>query len=273
MKSIILAAAATVALATPAAAQDAATWTGFYAGGRIGYVATPLNSKATVLFDRNLDGQFNDSITTAAGANAFSTGFCNGAARSALAADGCDTDSDGLDYAVHAGADVQFGRIVLGGLVEYGKSDAQESVTAFSTTPASYTLTREMRGTLGARARLGVDLQGTLPYVTAGIVRAKVRSTFATTNGANAFATRGDDNKANGYRLGGGFEKRLGPISLGAVYLFTNVKDDDFRVDVTRGTAPATNPFVLANPAGTQFRRSDDRFKTHAANVTASLRF
>jgi len=273
MKSIILAAAATLASATPAVAQDAANWTGFYAGGRIGYVATPLNSKARVLFDRNLDGQFNDNITTTSGANAFSPGFCNGAARTALAANGCKTDSDGLDYAVHAGGDIQFGRIVLGGLVEYGKSDAQESVSAFSTTPASYALTREMRGTLGTRARIGVDLQGTLPYVTAGVVRAKVRSSFATTNGANAFATRGDDNKANGYRVGGGFETRVGPIALGAVYLFTNVKDDDFRVDVTRGTAPVTNPFVLGNAGGTQFRRSDDRFKTHAANLTASYRF
>lgn len=272
MKSIILAAAATMALAAPAAAQTVNNWSGFYAGGRVGYVATPLNSKATVEFDRNLDGQFGDVITTTTGANAFSTGFCNGVARTARSTDFCKTDSDGLDYAVHAGADAQFGRIVVGGLVEYGKSDAEESVTAFSTTPASYTLTREMRGTLGARARVGVDIQGTLPYVTAGIVRARVRSSFETSNTANAFATRGDS-KANGYRVGGGFETRVGPVALGAVYLFTNVKDDDFRVDVTRGTAPATNPFVLGNTAGTQFRRSDDRFKTHAANLTASYRF
>ena len=42
---------------------------------------------------------------------------------------------------------------------------------------------------------------------------------------------------------------------------------------LTRGTAPATNPFVLTNAAGTQFRRSDDRFKTHSASLTASYRF
>jgi outer membrane immunogenic protein len=272
MKSIILAAAATVALAAPAAAQDS-NWTGFYAGGRIGYAPAPLNAKDRVLFDKNLDGNFNDTVTTAAGANAFSPGFCNGVARTALAVDRCETGNDGLDYAVHVGGDYQVGRLVVGGLVEYGKADVEESVTAFSTTPANYVLTREMRGTFGARARVGYDLGGTLPYVTGGVVRAKVRSDFSTTNGANAFATRGGDGTANGYRVGGGFEQRFGPLAIGALYLYTNVKDDDFRVDVTRGTAAATNPFVLTNAGGTTFRRADKRFETHSASLTASYRF
>jgi len=264
--------AAVFAIAAPAAAQTTSTWTGFYVGGRVGYVASPLNTKETVLFDRNLDGQFGDAVTTAAGANAFSPGFCNGAARTGLAANNCKTDTDGIEYGAHAGADFQLGQLVVGGLVEVDKSNAEESVSAFSTTPASYTLTRETGRTLGARARLGVDLQGTLPYVTAGVVRARVRSSFATTNTANAFATRGDT-KANGFRVGGGLEHRFGPLSVGALYLFTNVKDDGFRVDVTRGTAAATNPFVLTNAAGTQFRRSEDRFKTHSASLTAAFRF
>jgi outer membrane immunogenic protein len=273
MKSTVLAAVATFALAAPAAAQTAPSWTGFYAGGRIGYAAAPLNTKESVQFDKNLDGNFSDTVTTAAGANAFSPGFCNGAAQSALASGGCKTNDDGLDYAIHAGADYQFGQIVVGGLVEYGKANVESSVTAFSTTPANYVLTREMRGTFGARARLGLDLQGTLPYVTAGMVRAKVRSSFSTTNTANGFATRGGSGKENGYRVGGGFEKRFGPLAIGALYLFTNVKDEDFRIDVTRGTAAATNPFVLTNTAGTQFRRSDRRFKSHSADVTMSFRF
>ncbi|MDQ3074740.1 MAG: outer membrane beta-barrel protein [Pseudomonadota bacterium] len=273
MKSFVILALAGASLAAPAAAQTVPNWTGFYVGGRIGYVSTPLDSKATVQFDKDLNGQFGDTVTTAAGANAFSPGFCNGDPRSSAAVDGCKTNHDGLDYAVHAGADYQFGRIVVGGLVEYGKSDVESSVTAFSTTPANYYLSREMRGTFGARARVGLDLQGTLPYVTAGVVRAKVRSDFTSSNTANGFATQDSNNKATGYRLGGGFEKRFGPVSLGALYLFTSVKDDDFRVNVTRGTGPATNPFVLTNPAGTQFRRSDDRFKTHAANVTMAYRF
>jgi len=272
IRSLLLG-AAVFAIAAPAAAQTSPNWTGFYVGGRIGYVATPLDTDARVLFDRNLDGQFGDVVTTTTGANAFSTGFCNGVANSARSIDNCDSDSDGLEYAVHAGADYQFGQIVVGGLVEYGRANADNSVTAFSTTPANYVLNREMRGTFGVRARVGLDIQGTMPYLTGGVVRAKVRSSFNSSNTANGFATNTNSENQNGYRVGGGFETRVGPVALGALYLFTNVKDDDFRVNVTRGTGPATNPFVLGNPAGTQFRRSDDRFKTHSASLTASYRF
>jgi len=273
MKSIFLAAAATIAVAAPAAAQTVNDWTGFYVGGRIGYASTPLNAKERVLFDNNLDGQFGDTVTFVTGADAFSPGFCNGDPRSSIAVEGCKTNHDGINYAVHAGADYQFGQIVVGGLVEYGRAKVESSVTGFTTTPANYYLSRELRGTLGARARLGLDIQGVLPYVTAGVVRAKVRSEFETTNIPNAFATRNGSGKQNGYRVGGGFEKKFGPLAIGALYLKTSVKDDDFRVDVTRGTAPATNPFVRINPAGTQFRRSDKRFDTHSADLTLSYRF
>ena len=60
-----------------AAAQD---WTGAYISGHIGFSKIPEGSNNTVVFDRNLDGDFSDTITTAAGANAFSPGFCVGAA-------------------------------------------------------------------------------------------------------------------------------------------------------------------------------------------------
>ncbi|MDQ3144131.1 MAG: outer membrane beta-barrel protein [Pseudomonadota bacterium] len=272
LRALLLGAAA-VASAAPAAAQSAPNWTGFYVGGRIGYVATPLDTGSRVEFDRNLDGDFGDTVTTVSGANAFSPGFCNGEPIGPMALQGCETNDDGLDYAVHAGADYQFGQIVVGGLVEYGRSKGENSVTAFSTTPANYYLSREMRGTFGLRGRVGLDLQGTLPYVTAGVVRAKVRSEFSSSNTANAFALEDEDGTQNGYRLGGGFETRVGPVALGALYLFTSVKDDDFRVNVTQGTSGATNPFILGNPNGTQFRRSDDRFKTHSASLTASYRF
>ncbi len=43
----LLLTAAVFAVATPAAAQTSPNWTGFYAGGRIGYVATPLMSQTT----------------------------------------------------------------------------------------------------------------------------------------------------------------------------------------------------------------------------------
>ena len=93
-------------------------------------------------------------------------------------------------------------------------------------------------------------------------------SELETTNRPNAYATRNASGKLNGYRVGGGFEKRFGPLAIGALYLKTSVKDDGFRVDVTRATGPATNLFIRVNPAWTQFRRSDQRFDAHSVDMS-----
>ena len=55
--------------------------------------------------------------------------------------------------------------------------------------------------------------------------------------------------------------------------LFTSLKDDDARIRLSQGTAPANNPFLLVNAAGTDFSRSHSRFATHNVSVTASYRF
>ena len=274
MRKSILAGAAIAAIATaaPAAAQSA-DWSGAYVGGRIGYAFGLDDNDEQILFDTNLDGSFSDTVFTSGGANAFSPGFCGGSPDSALAADGCSKDDDGFDFGIQAGYDFDLGSIVVGGLVEYGMSDVEDAVTAFSTTPASYTFNRKLKGTLGLRARVGIDAGRFLPYVTAGIVRAKIRNSFSTSNGVNAFALNDRSSNETGYRLGGGIETMIGPMSVGLLYLYTSVKDKDTRVAVTQGTAGATNPFILVNPAGTTFRRSEDRFKVHALSLTASYRF
>ncbi|SUJ03601.1 Uncharacterised protein [Sphingomonas paucimobilis] len=57
-------------------------------------------------------------------------------------------------------------------------------------------------------------------------------------------------------------------------YMYHQYRDDDTRVRVTQGTAPATNPFVLApNTTGTDIRRSDDKFRWHSLRATAAFRF
>jgi outer membrane immunogenic protein len=122
---------------------------------------------------------------------------------------------------------------VLGALVECDRSNIEDAVTAFSTTPTNYVLNRELRSTLSARARLGVDAGGFLPYVTAGLVRAQLRNSFTSTNTADAFALNDRSYREYGYRLGGGLETMVGPIALGVLYLYTNVKDRDTRVAVT----------------------------------------
>lgn len=258
-------------VATPAAAQSA-DWTGFHVGARAG-VANVKSGNERIEFDNNLDGTFGDTVNTAAGANAFSPGFCNGAALGATPGDGCRKDKEKGDFALTAGYDQQFGSLVVGIVGEIGRSSARDSVTAYSTTPAFYTMTRQLRNSAAVRARVGLAIGDTLPYVTAGVASAKIRRSFSTSNGVNTFTERDDDDRSTGFRYGAGVEQRLGGgFALGVLYLGTRYKDDDYRVRAS-GPAPVTNPFILTNAGGTDFRRSDGRLTVHSLSLTAGYRF
>lgn len=258
---------------SPALAQEG-DYNGFYVGGSFGFTAQPNDRNSSVLFDTNRDGVFGDTVNTAAGANAFSPGFCGGRARGNSAAGGCSKDRDGLEYFGHVGADTQFGKIVVGVVAEAGKSEARDSVTAFSTTPASYTLSRSFKYNAGVRGRIGyTPNNSTLFYATGGLAYAKMRNRFTTTNAVNAFSTNGNSDDW-GYSAGGGVEQRVTRnVSIGLQYLYTTYRNNDFRVTAAQGTAPATNPFILVNSAGTDFARSDTNFRTHSLRLTGSFRF
>lgn len=257
--------------ATPALAQEG-NFNGFYVGGSVGYTAQPNDRGSSILFDTNRDGAFGDTVRTSTGANAFSPGFCGG--RAASTAPGCRGDKDGIEYFGHVGADTQMGRIVVGVVGEFGRSEARDSVSAFSTTPASYTMTRSFKYNAGLRGRVGyTPNDSTLFYATGGAAYAKVRNRFDTSNTANAFSVSGSDD-AWGYSAGGGVEQRVTRnFSVGLQYLYSSYKNDDARVTASQGAAPATNPFILANAAGTDFRRSDTNFRTHSMRLTGSFRF
>lgn len=269
---LIGSAALVVATGDAAAMAQSADWTGPYVGGRLGYTTQHSDNGETVEFDTDLDGSFGDTVTTVAGANAFSPGFCGGAARSATA-NNCN-DRDGTEWAVHAGFDYQLGSLlVVGAVAEYGRSTIVDSVTAFSTTPAFYTLTRRLRDNASLRARAGVALGNTLVYGTGGIAYGKIRNSFTTSNMLNSFTPTGNE-KAWGYRVGGGVEQRVSDsFSIGAQYLYTSLKDDEFRVRTGGTNVPVSNPFILRNAAGTDFRRSGTRFNSHGFSVVASFRF
>lgn len=271
--NLILPALLLGSVAFPATASaQASGWTGPYVGGRLGALDQKSGGSERILFDTNLDGNFNDTVRTAAGADAFSPGFCNGAANDRTPTSGCSKDDSGVDGAVMAGYDLQFGSLVVGVVGEIGRGKAEDSVAAFSTTPAFYTMTRRLRTNGAIRARVGLPFGNTLPYVTAGIAAADIKRSFATSNTVNSFTERDDDEIVYGTRFGGGIEQRFGRFTIGALYLVTNYKDDDYRVRAG-GPAPATNPFILTNAGGTDFRRSDRRFKTHSLSATASVHF
>jgi opacity protein-like surface antigen len=265
------AAAAALILAGAGSAQ-AQTWRGFYVGGQVGGGLLPDGAGKFVGFDKNLDGVFTDTVTTVAGANAFSPGFCSGASVTVTPAGGCVQDDNAVGGGLRLGYDGQAGHFVFGTTGEISWLSLADSVTAFSTTPASYTFTRELNSlaTLGLRAGYGTSRL--LVYGTGAFARGDLDRTFATSNRVNTFVPT-EQEDVWGWQVGGGVEYRVGAgVRLGAQYQWTTL-DDETRYTVrSQGPAPATNPFLLTNPAGTDLRRSDD-FEFSTVRFTASYRF
>jgi outer membrane immunogenic protein len=277
----LAAAAASAAVAVPAAAQDdtapARPFEGFYVGGTFGLDASADNSVESFEFDTNRDGTFGDTVRALAGANAFSPGFCGGAARGRAALDGCRDDDDDYAYSIRAGYDTRLGDgpIVAGLLVEATKHEATDFVSAFSTTPASYTIARGLDHSFALRGRLGVspgDGRG-LFYVTGGVGYGKMEHAFATTNTANSFTQIDDSEYELGGQIGGGAELYVLPnVSIAFEYLYSSFEDDNYYVAVGQGTAPPTNPFLL-NGGGTNLRPASSAYDTHSFKVGVNFRF
>lgn len=278
MKMLLSLSAAALAMtaATAATAQDSSGREGHFDGPYVGltggYTVQSNDGSSRIDFDTNRDGTFGDTVRTVAGADAFSPGFCGGAA-TGTAPVGCAGDNDDWEYFARAGYDRRMGNFVIGALIEGGRSEAGDSVSGFSTTPASYTFSREADYTLGARLRAGYTPNGgILFYATGGGAYARMDNRFTTSNTANSFADNGKTN-AWGWSAGGGAEAMITDnVSLGLEYLYTDLKDDDFVVAVGQGSAPATNPFLL-NGGGTNITRSDPNFRTHSVRASLNLRF
>ena len=273
----LLAVSAASLFAVPAIAQDnrdaSQDFDGPYISIGGGASLQGSDRGESLIFDTNQDGTYGDQVTTVGDTDAFGPGFCNGAA-TGTANVGCRNDKDGPEFFGRLGYDKRMGNFVLGAVIEGGHSVARDSVSGFSTTPASYTISREADYQANARLRAGYTPGGgALFYVTGGGAYARLDNKFTTTNAANSFDDNGKTN-GWGYTVGGGAEVMVtNNIGLGLEYLYTDVKDKDYVVNVGAGTAdPATNPFLL-NGGGTDIRRSDPNFQTHSVRGTLSYRF
>jgi outer membrane immunogenic protein len=278
LKYFVFSLAASTALATPALAQDRDTsgdFDGVYIGGSVGLSTRSGDGADRVVFDTTRDAGSDNTVTTSSGANAFSPGFCNGSSTfSSNASDGCTNDNDDLEYGVRLGYDKRFGNVVGGVLIEGSMSDATDSTTAFSSTPAGYSFTRGVDYAVSARARLGITPGGGrgLMYVTGGGSYAKLNHTFTTTNTANSFTPNNEDEMVWGWQAGGGAEIKLGSsLKLGIEYLYHSYDDDKYFVQIGNGSAGATNPFVLAG--GVAARPSDTRYDFHTFRATLGFEF
>ena len=258
--------------AAPAMAQD---WAGPYGGVFGGHLESDQNASERLVFDRDFDGQFDDAVLTAGGADAFSPGSCSGA--STTTSPGlCDRDPGGVEGGFRLGWDWQFGNWVVGAVGEVSGIQAEDSVASFSTTPASYDFNRNLRHTATLRARVGYAFGPALGYVSAGPAYGKVENRFFTTNTANSFTERANEDDADGFQAGAGVEWRLAPsLTLVGEYMYTALDTGDYIVRAgNNGTTPATNPFILApNTAGTDITRNGDQFRTHAFRIGMNVQF
>lgn len=277
MKTFALAAATLLmtGVAAPALAQSA-DWSGPYVGVHAGWLFSGEEEDESLIFDRDFDGAFDDQVVlSGSGANAFSPGSCDGQARSNNAGAGCSGDDTGVEAGVRLGYDFQFGNFVVGAVGEWSATDAEDSVTSFSTTPASYVFTRNLESVAALRARVGYAMGDTLAYVTGGGAYGKIQNKFYTSNGANSFTVQSNEEDADGYQAGAGLEYKLAPnLTLVGEYMYTTLDAGEYVVRAGPGTALPTNPFILPpNTAGTDITRSNDKFDSHAVRVGMNVRF
>jgi opacity protein-like surface antigen len=283
MRNIYLAAAATAVLMSGAGAAAAQDWSGPYIGLTVGGALIDDDEDERVVFDTNLNGAFDDTVRNSAGVDAFGPttanpgGFCGGKALANNFAAGCVGDDNlETDISARIGYDLQSGPWVYGAVIEAGSVDVEDFATAFSTTPAAYQFNRQLDDVMyAARLRVGRSFGRSLVYATGGAAMAKVTDTFFTTNAANSFAPLTSEDDATGYQLGFGGEMWVSDrVTLGAEYLYTSLDaGDGLTVRTGPGTAPATNPFLIANAAGTDQRRSSDEIAFHGFRLTLAARF
>jgi outer membrane immunogenic protein len=264
-------------IAQPALAQDAGpSFDGPYVSGAVSLDSSANNARR-LRFDTNQDGTFDDDVRTTGGVFAFSNGFCRGAATSNVPSTGCVSDDDDLGFALRVGYDWRFGGgpLVGGVLLEGSTTNAEDYTSGFSTTPASYTTSRELDYSIAARTRAGFspgDGRG-LFYITGGVAYARIKHGFETTNTVNSFTIVNDDKMRFGVQAGAGAEIMLAPgFSLGLEYLYSRYDDDSSYVAVGKGTAGATNPFLLVS-GGTNLRPSYTNLDLQSFRATASYHF
>ncbi len=262
---------------TPAAFAQDSDWTGIYVGGQVGYSFKADDEE--IIFDTDLDGLFEDTVRTSGSADAFAPGFCNGAAMGSAPAAGCRASDGNVNLSVRAGFDLQLGNWVVGALGEYTSVNLGDDVTGFSSTPvASYTFTRDLNSLTSARLRGGWATDMSLLYGTAGWAWGDMSRSFTTTNTVNTFVAS-EDSEVDGLQVGLGFEQKLEPLwllgsgwTMGVEYLWTSLDDGDYPVRVGQGTAPANNPFVIVNTAGTDMERTKDVFEYSTVGITLNWR-
>lgn len=267
----LLAATAATVLAVPAFAQSddkADHFNGGYISIVGGKSLQPNDRGESLLFSNGTDGQFGDNFIDPSDESVIKPGFCNGAAKGAAEL-GCANDKDGAEYYARLGMDKRSGNFVIGGLIEAGRNESRDDVSAF-VGDDYVTMSRKAKWNAGARLRAGYTPGGgALFYVTGGGAYARLKNSFATSRDGAAFTDSGKSN-AWGWSAGGGAEVMLASnLALGLEYLYTDVKNDKYVVRAADGLLDNLGTDAVA----VDMKRSNPNFRTHSVRGTLSMRF
>jgi len=238
-------------------------WTGLYAGLQLGGA---FGDTGIFTMDRNGDGVFGDYLP------AFDP------TQAGCAGDGCGfggSFNGGVTAGAHIGYDWQFGNVVAGVLADVNYADIDDRQSAFSGTPAFYHIDRELNWYGTARGKLGYAFSDRfMGYVTGGLAFGDVEYSFVSNTPATAIVTGSDDTDV-GYSVGGGLTAKVTErISIGAEYLYTNLGDSDFNVNLSG--APGTGAAAAFGTGGadsTDAIGSDRDFDFHTIQVKVSYHF
>ena len=132
-----------------------------------------------------------------------------------------------LAPAIHAGWDTQDGSIVYGVELDHSFNSAKTD-RIYSTNPGSspqFLKADELKSTTTLRGRMGVALDSTLVYATAGVAKVKADHSLIRTSTPNdTFSTFSNDH--TGFVYGFGIEHRLNQMfSLRAEYQHANIPE------------------------------------------------
>ncbi len=237
----------------PVVADAPTNWTGFSIGIYGGANFNPA-SPGVLQFDQDLDGDFSEPLIAPLLA-AFGSNFSG-------------SRESGLTAGASLGYDVQQGNFVFGGIVDIGLSNYSDSQSAFSSTPAFYTETRDLDFLATARVRAGfLPTENLLAYVHGGVAGGQVKYSYLSNTPAT-FSSSGGSNFSIGYQVGAGLEMMVSEgLSVGLEYGYTNLGESNFNTRLSSG------PFVVANPTGTDSRGSDRVMDFHTLKATVKYRF
>lgn len=215
LRSIIPACIAMVLTLTAAGIASAQNskddWTGFYVGGYVGVDHSRSNGTTSTVYSGS--GYFADTSVTS----------INNDGDSKLR-------SNGFTGGGQFGYNRQFGRLVVGGEVDFGANQASDSSSVTNEypccSPTAYTIGQEIKSNwrFTARPRVGVTAGKALIYGTGGLAITDLKySALFTDTYASAVENGSIEKTKAGYTLGGGVEVKVAKhLSVKGEYLFSN---------------------------------------------------